>query len=341
MTTTPDAVRRKPVAAILLFGIACALDLILMTNILESHGSDAAGRGLAAAYTAVMILVLWTVLAALLLIGAMRGSMPAWAIVAAVILVPLSALAVFIAADHYGRDGGWWIVAPALLPPLIACYALWARVRPLNVAISEPLFSAVSWGAILVLSVTPPLMSYLDSLPNSARAERERLQVERLRQEEQDAIRREARKFENLGPHSSLRDYLEYLPPGDTRHRQAIEGARQVASRQADAAALLRQGRIGDLQDLWRLDVAATPELCEAFGSALRGEASKIDKSRSDYLIPAMRLEQQMPNLKWLVAERCDLGEPLSLVESRIKAVSDSPRMDELAAALAALHKPR
>ena len=313
MSTEPHISRSRPIGAILLLGVACVLYLILMTNIAETRGSDAAGRGLAAAYTAAMILVLWVVLAALLLIAAIKGSMPAWAAIAAVVLVPLSAIAAFIAADHYGRDGGWWILVPGLLPPLMALYALWARIHRLNITIPEAsmssVMSAVTWGAILVLSATPPLMSYLDSLPNPARYAQEQARLERQQQEEQEWLRREARKFDSLGPHSSLRDYLEYLPPGDTRHQQAIDGARRVASRQADAAALLRQGRIGDLQDLWRLDVAVTPDLCQAFGQALRGEAAKIDKSRSDYLVPAMRLQQQMPNLKWLVAGRCDLSE--------------------------------
>jgi hypothetical protein len=64
---------------------------------------------------------------------------------------------------------------------------------------------------------------------------------------------------------SSLRDYLEYISESDPRASQAIAGARRVKSRQTDAIALLNEGKIGALAELWRLDISATPELCVAF----------------------------------------------------------------------------
>ena len=98
---------------------------------------------------------------------------------------------------------------------------------------------------------------------------------------------------------SPLRDYLEYLPPGDPRSATALAGARLVKSRAADAVALLKEGKIDDLPDLWRLDIDPAA-VCEAYGAALQAAAAKIDRTRSNYIGIAIDLERQLPNIKWL-----------------------------------------
>jgi 4-amino-4-deoxy-L-arabinose transferase-like glycosyltransferase len=70
------------------------------------------------------ILLLWIVLAILLFRGGNSRKMPPQALMAAAILLPLSGVAAFYAADLYARYAGWAIVVPALLPALIALYAM-------------------------------------------------------------------------------------------------------------------------------------------------------------------------------------------------------------------------
>src|SRR5207253_786267 len=109
---------------------------------------------------------------------------------------------------------------------------------------------------------------------------------------------RDAARFAALGPDSSLRDYLKYLNGSDFRARTALQGARYVKSRQADAVALLQEkDRIVDLRELWQLDIEATPALCDAYNAALRRIAPKIDPSYSNRLGEAIDLEFQLPNL--------------------------------------------
>jgi hypothetical protein len=48
-----------------------------------------------------------------------------------------------------------------------------------------------------------------------------------------------------------------------------------------------------------------------------------------------------MPNMKWLIANRCDLGPPLGLLETNLRAVADSDRMTQFADRLAALRSTR
>jgi hypothetical protein len=52
---------------------------------------------------------------------------------------------------------------------------------------------------------------------------------------------------------------------------------------------------------------------------------------------PAIDLERQLPNIRWLVGKSCDLGAPLGLLESNVRAVADSDRMTQFADKLAAL----
>ncbi|HZX86239.1 MAG TPA: hypothetical protein VFF19_21890, partial [Reyranella sp.] len=132
----------------------------------------------------------------------------------------------------------------------------------------------------------------------------------------------------------------EYLPPGDPRSATALAGARLVKSRAADAVVLLKEGRIDDLRDLWRLDIDPAA-VCEAYGAALQAAAAKIDRTRSDYIGVAIDLERQLPNIKWLIGARCDIGQAVAFLETRMRTVTDSPRFTEFADTLASVRRPR
>jgi hypothetical protein len=119
---------------------------------------------------------------------------------------------------------------------------------------------------------------------------------------------------------------------------RALAGIRRVKNRQADAALLLQQGRLADLRELSHFDVAPTAELCQAYGAALAAAAGKVTKARSDYLSAAIDLELQLSNIKWLTTNHCDLGQPLGMLETNLRAVADSDRMTQFADKLAALH---
>jgi hypothetical protein len=342
--TVGAAFRPKPLGTILLLFLAAFLYALMMANLIDASRTDAAGRGLNLAFAALVGAVLWIVLAVLLIVAAVRGSMPGAAKIAAGFLLPLSAVAAFMSVEFDSGRGGMSILVPVLLPVLIALYALWARLPAARAKFPASLASAVLGGAILLVSLAPLAVAVVDSLPNPARDARlrdqEKARQERQRQEERAEREREAVRFARLNPDSSLRDYLEYLPGGDTRSQQALQGARLVKSRQADAVALLKAGEIGALTDLWRLALEPTALLCAGYGAALDREATKINRTTgADYLSIAMDLERQLPNIKWLVDAHCDLGDTLGRLEARIRDVSDSERMERFAATLEALHK--
>ena len=70
----------------------------------------------------------------------------------ALLLHPISGVAAFVAVDAASRhiEGALGIVA--LLPPLIAFYALWARLPSLRAIAPGGIVAAAVWGAVALLS---------------------------------------------------------------------------------------------------------------------------------------------------------------------------------------------
>jgi hypothetical protein len=331
---------RAPVGTIVLLVLAALLHAAMLGCLAEAPNADAFGQAIVLLYAAFLGVGLWLVLAALLIIAVARGRMPLWATLAMVVLWPLSAVAVWMAGDAYSRGDSSSIWVPALLPPLFALYALWARLPVLHATLRAGTTSAMFAGAIAVLAVTPMVTATRAALPDPARdarlAEAGKAQEEQRAREQQAALDRQETQFASLGPDSPLADYLVYLSSMAYSER-ALAGIRRVKNRQADAALLLQQGRIADLRELSHFDVAPTAELCQAYGAALATAAGKVTKARSDYLSAAIDLELQLPNMKWLIANSCDLGQPLGLLETNVRAVADSDRMTQFADKLAAL----
>jgi hypothetical protein len=331
---------RAPVGTIVLLVLAALLHAAMLGCLAEAPNADAFGQAIVLLYAAFLGVGLWLVLAALLIIAVARGRMPLWATLAMVVLWPLSAVAVWMAGDAYSRGDSSSIWVPALLPPLFALYALWARLPVLHATLRAGTTSAMFAGAIAVLAVTPMVTATRAALPDPTRdarlAEAGKAQEEQRARERQAALDRQETQFASLGPDSPLADYLVYLSSMAYGER-ALAGIRRVKNRQADAALLLQQGRIADLRELSHFDVAPTAELCQAYGAALATAAGKVTKARSDYLSAATDLELQLPNMKWLIANRCDLGQPLGLLETNVRAVADSDRMTQFADKLAAL----
>jgi hypothetical protein len=333
-----------PIGTVLLLVLAVVLYAGMMGSLSDAPHSDAMGRGMALAFGAILGTALLAVLAVMLLVAAVNGSMLLWGIIGAVILLPLAMVAMWNAGDAYGRGDASAIWVPALLPPLFLLYALRARFAPLRQKVGEGVANVVLGGAILLLTVAPLVRAAIPVPPDpvaearAMAAEKERQEAEERRQQEDRA--REAAKFAALNPNSSLRDYMDFLLAGDSRYRQALVGAQLVKSRQADAVALLQEGQIDRLADLWQLDIDPA-SMCAAYGGALAGMASKIGPGQSNSIGVALDLERQLPNIQWLVTGRCDFNATLEPLEKNLRIVADSSRITKLADTLAGLHQAK
>lgn len=327
---------RIPFGTILLLVLAGFLHLATMMCLSDVPNGDAAGRGMALGYAAILGTATMILLAILLVVAAMKGEMSRIGKVGAFVLVPAVTVTMWVAGDLYTDQVGWALLVPALLPPLVTAYALRARLPSLRARMGASTADLVLGTAIVALTIAPFVGESITASP-AEKAQAKALEMERFNREmaeQRAADQRATDAFARLGPDSSLGDYLQYLPGGDTLSREALAGARKVKSRQADAVALLKAGRLEGLAPLFKLDLQPTPELCAAYGEALGNAASKVTRARPDYLSIAIDLEQQVPNIKWLVEGGCDLNTALASLSEHVRAVSDSERMKTFAAIL-------
>jgi hypothetical protein len=299
------------------------------------------GRGLATAFGAIFGTVLSLVLAALLVVAAVKGSMSIWGRIGAFILLPAATVAMWIAGDAYGARDYSAIWVPALLPPLFVAYAVRARFPSIGRKVGEGVANVVLGGAILLLTAAPIVRVAIPTARDPAAEARamveEKARIDRQEQAARDAEKREETEFAALGPESPMSAYFPYLD-SNRFSRQALAGIRAAKNRQAEAVALLAQKRLVDLREFWNFNLEPTPELCRAYGDALAGTASNISKSVPNYLGSAIDLEFQLPNIRWLTGARCNLDQPLTTLEANLRAVADSSRITGFADTLAGLH---
>jgi hypothetical protein len=262
------------------------------------------------------VILLWILLGCLLIPPVVRrdssGHAAWWETLGACILFPLSIFSIFYALGLYERYHGWAIAGPILLPPLIGLYGIWARIP--HAKHRADVTSAAFWGAMLVLTIAPFPLSYLDA------------QTYPDREPERTA------EFRRLTPDSTLRDYFAFE---GRRRNDWFEAVRRVKSRQTDAEILLKEGllkREPPIQELstnlWALGLEATPSLCEAFHEQLRDLAAKIDPislSRGFGNNAIYDVWLRLRTIEWLVGAHCDLSDTLADIETKLRAVHKSP----------------
>jgi hypothetical protein len=153
MSISSSPRRSWPIGLLVLLAIAAVLYGLMLANAMyqPSGGGEAS---LEAAIEGLFVTAgLWIVLAIMVVVGAVQGTMPGWAGGLAGILVPVSGVANFTAVDMCSRHMPWAIVIPILLAPLIAFYAFWAGWPKLHAALPAESTSVAVWASIFVLSV--------------------------------------------------------------------------------------------------------------------------------------------------------------------------------------------
>jgi hypothetical protein len=300
-----------------------------------SSGEDRMGLAWAEVFSLLFGIPLWLVLAGMLRNAAKYGRMPAGTGFYAAALWVIGACATWGSAlVYFSFQGGWSVLVPALLPPLIAGYAVWMRLPSLAALTSPERASWFGLGAIALAAIAAVPLGFLDQAQFPSRVAqfekemqaadaRAAVDAARLRQEEEA-------KFHTLTPDSALADYLTFIterfdhPP--ERREQALAGARLVRTRQDDAVHLLEQGQILSLDDLWQLNLQVTPALCVAYDNALRRFADDpawYDSSATNLL------ELQLPNIHFMTGGQCNLDAGLGAAAARMEKALASLGQDD------------
>jgi hypothetical protein len=153
MSVPSQSQRSWPIGLLALLAVAGVLYILMLINA-SSHPAGGGESSIAAALEALYFTAaLWIVLVCMLIVGGVGGSMPRWAAWLSGILVPASGVANITAVDMCSRHMPWAIVFLLLLAPLLAFYALWARLPWLQAKLPAERTSVAVWGAVFVLSV--------------------------------------------------------------------------------------------------------------------------------------------------------------------------------------------
>jgi hypothetical protein len=271
-----------------------------------------------AATVALLWLALWSV--------SRTGRGVGWGGATVHLLVPAAGVVMFIALTaSFAQPGPLLPLVPMLLPPAIGVYSLFLSFPALSWHLAEPPVDRVAIGLIAGLSLSFIPLWVLDDASYPGRLQRHRAETAAANAAAQAAGEERERilrgKFARLGPDSSLRDYIEarswFLAGVDI-----LAGERRVKSRQTDAIAMLDQGMILDLADLWQLDLEASPALCQAYGGALAKVFGRDEKYVGSAFLSL--LESQFPNMKWLRVASCDVDAPLAEIDARLGFMLDS-----------------
>jgi hypothetical protein len=348
----------SPVGSFLLLAIAVLLYIPWLAAMIGAPSWVEPGTGggetrIAEAWATLYVLglgiPLWLVLGGLVVLAWRNGLAPPALAMASGILYVLAAIATFGAAQTYLTwPGGWSILVPMLLPPLLALYGIWARIPVLAAGVLRRVPAAALAGVALVAGAAIPF-AMTDPAGYPARLARHEESMTAVFAKRDAELQEKARQWEDgihkLGPDSPLAAWLEYVNgsvEGEPLHLEALDGARKANSRQADAVVLLNDGRILRLADLWQFDLAATPELCAAYERALAKLAATDEPMESEV---GKQIEEQLPNIKFLLAGHCDLAPGLGATEKRAEKVTQvnpgEARWPQLVATLAALRGSR
>jgi lipoprotein NlpI len=340
MTVGETARRKPPIGAVLVLILAALLYAGMMAALddLRRPGNDAMGRGLDAGFGLLFGIGVWLLLGVLLLIGWIRGAMPDWSVMVAGVLWPASAVSAVIAFDFIDHHDGSYLIVPALLPPLIAGYAMWARLTSLHRLLPPLPTSVAAWVAIALVAAAPLPRFVIERHERHVIAAQEAAEAERQAAIEAEKQRLNLGRFEKLTADSPLWDYAAFFGKDNALSDRAIAAARALTHLQADAEEALRRDMGFPLVEYSRLDLSPTPAFCTEAGAFLsRDEAKRhapdaeveFDDATQPFTDP-----DDLSVIEWLTGH-CDIDEAVRQIRDAVGSYKQTGSRDAYLAVLA------
>jgi lipoprotein NlpI len=339
MTAADSTHRSPPVGAIITLilaafpyagMLACLFDL-------GRGGNDPMGRGLDEGFGVLFGIALWLLLGILLLIGWLRGEMPDWSVMTAAVLWPLSAVAAAITLDFIEHDDSY-IIVPALLPPAIAAYALWARLTRLHGFLRPLPTSIVAWTAVALFAAVPLPRYFIEQHARHVIEAQEAAEAERQAAIEAEKQRVNLERYEKLTADSPLWDYAAFFANDNPLRDRALAAARTLSHKQADAEEALRRDMGFPLLEYSPLDLERTPTFCtEANGFLTRDQATRhapnADAEFSDEAQPFTDPDD-ISVIEWLTS-RCDIDGAVQQIRDAVGSYKQTGSRDAYLGVLA------
>lgn len=329
-----------------LLAITALLWVGIVANAITIRSSDAAGNALSHAFGVLMVIALFVLLGIVVILAAVRGSMPVWMRLAAVVLIPASGAATVAAIEVLSQQTEWpvrWpLVVPILAPAAVIALALWASVPALRGVASASVVGATLFGLLAMLSVAPwPLLRERARIRRAGPGELQAIRVAKRAKwgnRDRDA---ERAQLESIEAESSLYAWLPFAEPGSPLRDRALTAIQRLPDRQREAEEMVRAGNVAALREVPNLGVEATPALCEAAREAVAYHARRVEPDQGSPAYPpaARDVEFYMPTIEWLVARGCDLDAALTALDTAARAFADAPERQRFIERLAGLRR--
>ena len=298
VTTSLERVSVVAVVLGTLLAAACLFfTLILTAGMASLTSSDAAGNGMAQGFTAVGLILLFILLAALVLTAVLGGRIPAGGRIASLLLTPVAFVAIFQAFNLLSRPsmspGLWPLIIPGAAPTLIVAYCLWALIPPVRRSVPA---RVAGFGLLGALGVVCATMLPFDAMRAHANA------VEHARVADWQA------KLAATADNAPLPQWIPFLSSDVYAVEQAARAKiLALPSRQGDAEAMLERDQF-PLRELSQFDLDPTPRLCEKAHGALARRAAALALApgeRPDPAKIARDLDVAAGAIQWLVGFGC------------------------------------
>ena len=285
------------IAGIVIGALCVPIWLMTLPLLANLANNDAAGNALSQGFTALEIVVLWVLLAVLAIVGFCKGGMPMPAAFAALILIPASGIASIRALELLSRPSlsphYWPIVVPAVAPPLIILFCLWAIYAPLRAIVPAAAAGGFVWGAILLLCIG---IVPLEGMRSKAVAERDAA----IQKYEADLVR--------VPADAPLWVWTPFLDtPNESRKAEILKKIRLGERRQSDAEIMLDRGDF-PLGFLGRLDLTPKQTICDKTRALLRQRAAKLvprTQNERPYSDVRNQVTDAVAAMRWLVGYGC------------------------------------
>ena len=304
------------IACIILGGLASFIWMVQVAELSDLAGSDAAGNGLARAFAAIEIVVLWLLLAVVLFIASAISAPPIAAALPGLLLIPVSGGAALKSLELLASPNSppyqWPIVVSAAVPPLIALLCVWMLVPPARSAIPAWCASGLVWGATLLLSASIWPMTQLKHDVESR---------------DQQLAEKIAADYAALPADAPLWRVTPFLTTLSEVQRQAIlKRISQLEQRQSDAETMLDRG---DFPLLWlgQMDLTPTPALCDKARALLRKQAATLVLKGGETKAYATIRDQvagAAAAMEWLVGYGCPCDAESTAWETMANAYSNT-----------------
>jgi hypothetical protein len=331
-------------ATVAVFYVLLALLLFFwvgqMLNLNDIKTGGHGGENFSDVFAVILSLFVWALVAALLLMGGMKGEMPAWAVLLAVVLHPAS-YAAAIAAGSLMQKGEaaktWMVVVPAVAPVLMAAYASCAFFPPLRAAI-PPAAAGAAWGVVLVLAILPWPSIAERSRETSARLARMEVESQARQKTALAAARQEnLAKLQALDPDAELSEWMKFTDPKLGVREEAYAAARRLKRRQSDAEEMASHGMTLPLLELPNLDLQPTPVLIQAHKDYLLVLATRIrraDAGSVRYTWISSDIDPYLPSIQWMAERHCGCSTEVAALEKELRTYQDAQGRAEALAAL-------